>query len=110
MQPLIGPPTYIPTLLLTSANGWVRISALAIIAASLVFHVVFLVRCFRLLRQWGRELDEQKRQREARARELAEQEWESQRRHAAWMEQNEREHAQRMKALHPLVDRAAGNQ
>ena len=86
-----------------------RIFALAIIAASLVFHVVFLVWCFRFLRQWGRELDEQRRQREERDRELAEQERESERRHAAWMKQNEREHAERMRQLHPLIERAAGS-
>ena len=60
MQPLIGPPIYIPAHLFANASGGMRIFVVALIAASLVFHIVFLVWGYLFLRRWGREIDERR--------------------------------------------------
>jgi cytidylate kinase len=67
MQPFIGPP--IPIHLLATTSGWMRLFVVALIAVSLVVHIVFLVRVSRFLNRWGKRLDEQQRQREERERE-----------------------------------------
>jgi type VI protein secretion system component VasK len=85
MQPFIGPP--IPIHLLATTSGWMRLFVVALIAVSLVVHIVFLVRVSRFLNRWGKRLDEQQRQREERDRKLDEQERESEQRHAESMKQ-----------------------
>ena len=74
MQPLIGPPIYIPAHLFANASGGMRIFLVALMVASLVFHIVFLVWGYLFLRRWGRDLDEQERRRQEQERRLDEQE------------------------------------
>ena len=74
MQPLIGPPIYIPAHLFANASGGMRIFVVALMAASLVFHIVFLVWGYLFLRRWGREIDERGRQLDEQERQIEEQE------------------------------------
>lgn len=74
MQPLIGPPIYIPAHLLATTSGPMQVVALALAVASLAVHVYFLVWCFLFLRQWGREIDERTRRLDEQERQIEEQE------------------------------------
>ena len=70
MQPLIGPPIYVPAHLFANASSGIRIFAVALLATSLVFHIVFLTWGYLFLRRWGREIDVRRRRREDQERKL----------------------------------------
>ena len=87
-----------------------RIFVVALIAVSLVVHIVFLVWCHLFLRQWSRDLDKRQRQREERERILDEQDrrWKKDMdQQQRYLDEQERETEREIQALRDATKRLA---